>query len=73
VINLFDTKNIYNVFPKTGSAEDDGNEDIPYLEEVYGKQVSQLNKLINLYNPDEGQQTFFGPPRQIGFGIKLNY
>jgi len=72
VLNLFDTKNIYDVFPRTGSAEDDGA-DLSIFEEVYGEQFGTLYNLINQYNPNEGQQTFFGPPRRIGFGIKINY
>lgn len=77
VINLFDTKNVYNVFPLTGSAENDGYLDNPaivqQLVEVYGEQYITAYKLMNIYNPDYNQQTFYGPPRQIGLGIKLNY
>jgi len=77
VINLLDAKNVYDVFPRTGSAEDDGYLSDPnlggQLVEIYGEQFVTLYNLINQYNPLGGQQTFFGPPRQIGFGIKLNY
>ena len=81
VINLFDTKNEFNVFPRTGSAEDDGYISDPNLGgqliEVYGEQYAVLYKLKNLYNPQgptsDFQQIFYGPPRQIGFGIKVNY
>lgn len=72
VINLFDTKNIFNVFSTTGTVDNDGY-DIDNLLQVYGEQLTELHKLMNFYNPDGGQQTFYGPPRQIGFGIKLNY
>ena len=70
IINLFDTKNIYDVFSTTGSVENDGQLiEVP----IYGDQIKDLHKLLNAYNPDDHQQTFYGPPRQICFGIKLNY
>lgn len=75
IINLFDRKNVYDVFAQTGSAEDDGYLSSPdgrATVDLLGESFSQLYKLIELYNPNGGQQTFFGPPRQIGFGIKLN-
>ena len=72
VINLFDTENIYTLFKTSGSAYSDGL-DLTREAEIFGNQVIQMHQLTNAYNPDEGQQTFFGPPRQIGFGIKLNY
>lgn len=77
VINLFDAKNVYDVFPRTGSADNDGFLDDPeivrQLVETYGEEYLTLYKLMNQYNPLNQQQTFYGPPRQIGFGIKLNY
>ena len=72
---MFDRKNVYDVFAQTGSAEDDGYLSSPdgrATVDLLGESFSQLYKLIELYNPNGGQQTFFGPPRQIGFGIKLN-
>lgn len=71
VINLLDTKNIFDVFPTTGSVDNDGYELIN--TQIFGEQAMDLHKLLNSYNPDNHQQTFYGPPRQIGFGIKLNY
>lgn len=69
-INIFDTKNIYDVFSTTGSVENDGQLlEVP----IYGDQIKELHKLLNAYNPDDHQQTFYGPPRQIGIGIILNY
>lgn len=76
VINIFDRKNVYNVFAQTGSAEDDGYLTTPFGSreaDVLGEKFVQLYKLIELYNPNGGQQIFYGPPRQIGFGIKLTY
>lgn len=71
VINIFDTKNIYDVFSTTGSVDNDGYELINV--QLFGEQARDLHRLLNAYNPDDHQQTFYGPPRQIGFGIKLNY
>ena len=73
IINLFDTKNIYDVFTTTGSVDNDGYDYIDDLVQVFGPQSKDLHKLLNTYNPDNHQQIFYGPPRQIGFGIKLNY
>jgi|GEM_PF-6998265 len=81
VINLLDTKNEFDVFPRTGTAADDGFINDPnlggQLVQAYGEQYAILYKLKNQYNPQgpigDLQQTFYGPPRQIGFGIKLNY
>lgn len=75
-LNLFDRQNIYDVFSNTGQPDDDGYLDYfsssNYSEEAWAKMI-QLHQLELLYNPAGGQQTFYGPPRQIGFGIKLNY
>jgi hypothetical protein len=72
VINLFDTKNVYDVFESTGSAEDDGR-DLTDFVLIFGEQYETLYQLLNQYNPKYEQQTFYGPPSQIGLGIKLNY
>lgn len=76
IINLLDTKNIYEVFSTTGKADDDGFSTMYYSQnysEERWAQIIQLHQLLVDYNPGGGQQTFYGPPRQIGFGIKLNY
>lgn len=75
VINLLDTKNIYEVFSTTGKVDDDGYSilyaSFTHSEEEWA-QMLRLHQLFVDYNPG-GQQIFYGPPRQIGFGIKLNY
>jgi hypothetical protein len=76
ILNLLDAENIYDVFSSTGLPEDDGYNLARYQEifgEEKGAKMYQLHKLELTYNPNGGQQTFYGPPRQIGFGIKLNY
>jgi len=75
-VNLFDNQNIYNVFSNTGKSDDDGYNLALYQQmfgEEKGAKMYQLHQLELSYNPAGGQQIFYGPPRQIGFGIKLNY
>jgi hypothetical protein len=88
VINLFDTKNVYNVFLRTGSADDDG-----YLSDpdqggqqvaTFGEDYARVYRALNLeyhqdwYSATTGasyttQPSIFGPPRQVRFGIRLEY
>ncbi len=80
VINLLDTKNITNVFLRTGSASDDGYLSDPllggtqksYQREDYEAMYRAIN--IDYY---QGYQTnvgvLYGPPRQIRLGIQLEY
>ncbi len=88
VINLFDIKNIENVFLRTGAADDDG-----YLSEYdLGGQLAETNgpdyvALYQALNIDyyqayqnaggitqgTGSALIYGPPRQIRFGVRLEY
>lgn len=88
VINLLDTENIYNVFLRTGAANDDG-----YLSDpnqggkqiaTFGPDYSAVYTALNLdyhqdwYNATTSavyttQPVIYGPPRQIRFGIRLEY
>ena len=67
------------MFIRSGKADDDGYLNDPNLGgtllEIYGEQYRTLYNLLLKYNIGDtnAQQTFYGPPRQIGFGIKLNY
>ncbi len=83
VINLFDAKNIENVFLRTGSTSDDGYISDPNLS---GELVNQPNyidmyRAINIdyyeaYNNAPALFTapnLYGPPRQIRLGVKLEY
>jgi hypothetical protein len=82
VINLFDTRNVENVWPKTGSADDDGWLGNPSTGakdvETYGPLYADIYRALSL---DYGQQYgafntnpyFYGPPRQIRLGIRLQY
>ena len=88
VINVFDTKNIENVFLRTGSTNDDGYISDPALggklAETYGPEYAALYRAINIdyyeqyqnavnLAPTITQPLFYGPPRQIRFGIRLEY
>jgi hypothetical protein len=89
VINLFDTRNVQNVFLRTGSATDDG-----YLGQYdLGGQLAEQNgpdyvAMYNAINIDyfqayqaaggqnqgaSGSSFLWGPPRQIRLGIRLEY
>lgn len=85
VINLFDSKNIRNVFLRTGSADDDAVISNPELSaqliQTYGDEYVDLYKAVNIdyqggYGGDRGStgtSFLYGPPRQIRLGIRLEY
>jgi hypothetical protein len=85
VINLFDIKNVDNVFLRTGSTDDDGYLSDPALGgqliRTYGPIYEQLYRAINIDYYEQYQTApflgttpfFFGPPRQIRFGVRLEY
>ncbi|MDR3610945.1 MAG: TonB-dependent receptor [Ignavibacteriaceae bacterium] len=88
VINVFDAKNVENVFLRTGNASDDGYLSDPnlggQLATKNGAKYSELYKALNIdyyqaYQIAGGiQQGFgsalmYGPPREIRFGIRLEY
>lgn len=82
IINLFDAKNIENVFLRTGTTDDDGVINDPSLRPAgYGADYDAMYKAINIdyyeqYQAAGGLQTapyFYGSPRQIRLGIKLEY
>lgn len=86
VINLFDARNIENVFLRTGSTTDDGYINDPTLSgkkiSNYGQQYVDLYKAmyIDYYEQYQDASTqlqtsplFYGPPRQIRLGIRLEY
>lgn len=85
VINLFDRRNIENVFLRTGSPTDDGYISDPELSakliDTYGQQYVDLYKAMNIDYYEQYQQAislqttprFYGPPRQIRLGLRLEY
>ena len=85
VINLFDAKNIQNVFLRTGTTDDDGvlsnpSFGLPLLR-TYGSRYADVYKAVNIdyyerYQNAIGLNTvpyFFGPPRQLRLGLRLEY
>ncbi len=88
VINLFDTQNIQNVFARTGSGVDDGYLGDPNLggQQVatFGEDYARVYNALYLdyhqqwYDANTSaailtQPIIYGPPRQIRFGIRLEY
>ncbi len=85
VTNIFDTKNVTNVFLRTGTADDDGYLSDPELGgqliQTYGQDYADMYRAINIdyyeqYQNAGGLNTvpfLFGPPRQVRFGIRLDY
>jgi outer membrane receptor protein involved in Fe transport len=89
VTNLFDTKNVENVFLRTGSATDDGFISDPKLRqkllETYGPQYEDVYRAINIDYAEQWRNAFnggvlatlnpyfYGPPRSIILGLKLSY
>jgi hypothetical protein len=82
VINLFDTKNVLNVWSRTGSADDDGFLSNPDLSAAsiqrYGSRYPDVYRLISLsysrpggYSSDFNDPYFYGSPRQIRLGVRL--
>jgi hypothetical protein len=81
VTNLFNTKNVVNVFQTTGTANDDGYISNPILYETffnaYGAEYLDLYKAMNIDNGqaylDQTGRELYGTPRQIFLGLKLSY
>jgi outer membrane receptor protein involved in Fe transport len=83
VTNLFNTKNVINVYQLTGSADDDGFISNPELSSSIvnapfrGEQYVAMYNAINITNGqsywDSLNLQLYGHPRQIWLGIKLFY
>ena len=82
IINLFNRKNVLNVYNRTGSDKDDGFLTNPELSQQIveasgGQQYVQLYEAINLLNrqaywSNEGGD-IYDAPRQIRFGLQFNF
>ncbi len=82
VTNLLNTKNVINVYQKTGNAYDDG-----FLQSSSGKDIiskaryterfADLYRALNLGNRQSAFYNYgydlFSAPRQIRVGVKLNF
>ncbi len=82
IINLFNRKNVLNVYNRTGSDKDDGFLTNPELSQQIveasgGPQYVQLYEAINLLNrqaywSNEGGD-IYDAPRQIRFGLQFDF
>ncbi|MCB0276252.1 MAG: TonB-dependent receptor [Calditrichaeota bacterium] len=82
VTNLFNAKNVLNVYQATGSATDDGfiNDRTRSETTISANGGQQYIDLYNALNTVNGQSYWdnlglqlYGHPRQIFFGLKLSY
>ncbi len=82
VTNLLDTKNVINVYDKTGNAFDDGFLNSPEGQSIiaqsrYTERFADLYRAMNYGNRQAAQNIYgydlFGPPRQLTAGIYLNF
>lgn len=83
VTNLFNTKNVINVFESTGKATDDGflsnpdNLEAALEDPKLGQNYVDLYRALNLENGSaylsQLGRELFGTPRQIMIGVKLAY
>jgi outer membrane receptor protein involved in Fe transport len=80
VMNLLGTNNPINVFARTGDAMNDGYlqtqgglNDFQTLGPNFAALYTALNNGVNYGSYIGGYDGNYGPPRQIRFGLKLNY
>ena len=83
VVNLLDARNIQNVFLRTGTVTDDGYLSDPALggSLVDSPGYADMYRAINIDYYEQYQNApslatvpfFYGPPRQVRFGIRLEY
>ena len=82
VQNLFNRKNVLNVYERTGNAEDDGFLTNPELsrqlvEANGGDQYRALYEAINLVNRQHywnaTGEDIYGPPRQVRVGFRVGF
>ncbi|MEK9139008.1 MAG: hypothetical protein AAB393_17955, partial [Bacteroidota bacterium] len=80
VLNLLNAKQVNNVYPTTGTSDDDGWLKSPFAEPY--KQIpnyTEFYRAINLQNRWAfnqnviGMADLFGAPRQVRFGLKFEY
>jgi hypothetical protein len=80
VQNVFNRKNVTNVYMLTGQSTNDGflsGEMGNVYQEMYGPRFADLYNEINLTDNDHYRRAtgkeIWGPPRQIRFGVKVEY
>lgn len=82
VQNLLNTKNVLNVYDKTGNAYNDGFLDSPDGQQIiagarYTERFADLYRALNYNNRQAAFNVYgydlFGAPRQFRFGVMINY
>ena len=82
VQNLLDTKNVINVYEKTGNAYNDGFLNSPDGQQIiagerYTQRFADLYQALNYDNRQASYQVYgtdlFGTPRQLRVGVLINY
>lgn len=82
VQNVFNTKNVINVYDKTGNAYNDGFLDSPDGQQIisgsrYTERFADLYKALNYENRMAAFNVYgydlFGSPRQLRVGVLVNY
>jgi hypothetical protein len=77
ILNLFNTKHVVNVYPQTGTAEDDGWLSSPFAATFYGiPNYVDFYRMVNSQNRwsymlATGGDDIYGVPRQIRVGLRL--
>ncbi|MFK5855684.1 MAG: hypothetical protein QM503_06100, partial [Bacteroidota bacterium] len=72
VLNLLDTKNIVNVYPYTGNADDDGYLSAPEWQRQINNQLDPL-AFRDLYGNFVDNPGNYSTPRQIRLGLMFNF
>jgi len=72
VQNLLDTRNILNVYPYSGSPDDDGYLTSAQAQNVIESQIS-TQSFIDLYNVAVVNPSNFSLPRRTRLGIMVNF
>ena len=80
--NLLNTKNVINVYDKTGNAYDDGFLNSPEGQDIianprYSERFADLYRTINYENREAATNIYgfdlFGEPRQLRAGVLINF
>jgi len=72
ILNLFNTNNITNVYPATGSADDDGYLSAPEKQEEINNRLDP-DAYRDLYTLRMNSPYNYSTPRQIRVGVVLNF
>ncbi len=75
VNNLFNVKNILNVFPETGTATE--NHDMEWYKQKYPREFLDFYRQVAIESGEAYRSVYgrevYGSPRQIFFGLEVSY